>query len=189
MKEFLKGGSEYIKSLIQKSVVDGSYTATVTGNYEIETVVKIPSEFTLVLDGCHLKMADGVFSNMFTNKNHKTGDKNIKILGKNGATLDGGNYNGLSEKTQNTGNFPDIWNNNLIILVNVDGFEDVNKKIGVGMKAVQLTATTLNGYTFEGWYLDEDLTVPFERKISSETRGDINLYAKISVAYYTDFYE
>ena len=44
-------------------------------------------------------------------------------------------------------------------------------------------------YTFEGWYLDEDLTVPFERKISSETRGDINLYAKISVAYYTDFYE
>lgn len=124
MKEFLKGGSEYIKSLIQKSVVDGSYTATVTGNYEIETVVKIPSEFTLVLDGCHLKMADGVFSNMFTNENHKTGDKNIKILGKNGATLDGGNYNGLSEKTQNTGDFPDIWNNNLIILVNVDGFEE-----------------------------------------------------------------
>ena len=124
MKEFLKGGSEYIKSLIKKSVVDGSYTATVTGNYEIETVVKIPSEFTLVLDGCHLKMADGVFSNMFTNENHKTGDKNIKILGKNGATLDGGNYNGLSEKTQNTGDFPDIWNNNLIILVNVDGFEE-----------------------------------------------------------------
>jgi len=124
MKEFLKGGSEYIKSLIQKSVADGSYTATVTGNYEIETVVRIPSDFTLILDGCHLKMADGVFSNMFTNEQHKTGDKNIKILGKNGATLDGGNYNGLSEKTQNTGNFPDIWNNNLIILVNVDGFEE-----------------------------------------------------------------
>ncbi len=124
MKEFLKNGSEYITSLIEKAIDDNTRTATVTGNHEIETVVKIPSDFTLILDGCHLKMADGVFSNMFTNENHKAGDKNIKILGKNGATLDGGNYNGLSEKTQLTGDFPAIWNNNLILLANVDGFEE-----------------------------------------------------------------
>ena len=124
MTEFLKGGSEYISSLIYEAVKDGSRIATVTGNHEIEAVVFIPSDFTLILDGCHLKMADGVFSNMFRNQNGKAGDKNIKILGKNGAVLDGGNYNGLSEKTQNTGNFPAIWNNNLILLANVDGFEE-----------------------------------------------------------------
>ena len=124
MEQFLKNGSEYITSLINKAVEDGSRTATVTGNYEIDKVVLIPSDFTLILDCCHLKMADGVFSNMFRNKNGKAGDKNIKIIGKNSSVLDGGNYNGLSEKTQNTGDFPPIWNNNLIIFANVDGFEE-----------------------------------------------------------------
>ena len=124
MERFFKNGSEYITSLVNNAVVDGSRTATVTGNYEIETVVYIPSDFTLVLDGCHLKMADGVFSNMFRNRNGKSGDRNIKIIGKNGAVLDGGNYNGLSEKTQRTGAFPPIWYNNLVLFVNVDGFEE-----------------------------------------------------------------
>ncbi len=131
MKEFKKGGTEYITGLIEAAVKDGSRRATVCGNYEIESVIRIPSDFTLILDGCHLRMADGVFSNMFTNQSRETeaakkaagADRNISIIGKNDPILDGGNYNGLSEKTQLTGDYPAIWYNNLILFANVDGFE------------------------------------------------------------------
>ncbi len=61
-------GSEHITALINEAVTNGKRTATVTGNYEIDTAIRIPSDFTLVLNGCHLKMADGVYSNMFVNK-------------------------------------------------------------------------------------------------------------------------
>ncbi len=128
---FLSNGSEYITQLINNAVAKGEHTATVVGNYEIDTAVKIPSDFTLVLDGCYLKMADGCYSNMFVNIYHDTEigkttagtDRNIKIIGKNRAVLDGGKYNGLSEKTQLQNGLPPIWKNNLILFTNVDGFE------------------------------------------------------------------
>jgi len=131
MKKFQKGGTDYISGLIEAAVKDGNRTATVRGNYEIESVIRIPSDFTLILDGCHLCMADGVYSNMFTNQSRETegakkaagADRNITILGQNDPILDGGNYNGLSEKTQLTGDYPEIWYNNLILFANVDGFE------------------------------------------------------------------
>lgn len=131
MSTFKKGGTEYITGLIEAAIKDGSRTATVCGNHEIESVIRIPSDFMLILDGCHLCMADGVFSNMFTNqacgteaaKKAAGADRNIAIIGKNNPILDGGNYNGLSEKTQLTGDYPAIWHNNLIIFANVDGFE------------------------------------------------------------------
>jgi len=128
---FIKNGSEYICALINDAVSGGNRTATVTGNYEIDTAIRIPSDFTLVLDGCHFKMASGVYSNMFVNEHHGTEigkttdgtDRNIKIIGKNGALLDGGEYNGLSEKTQRQNGLPPIYKNNIILFTNVDGFE------------------------------------------------------------------
>ena len=131
MSEFKKGGAEYITGLIEAAVKDGSRKATVCGKHEIASMIRIPSDFTLILDGCHLRMADGVFSNMFTNQSRETeaakkaagADRNISIIGKNNPILDGGNYNGLSEKTQLTGDYPEIWHNNLILFANVDGFE------------------------------------------------------------------
>lgn len=44
-------------------------------------------------------------------------------MGKNGAVLDGGVYNGLSEKTQLQNGLPPIWKNNLLLFTNVDSFE------------------------------------------------------------------
>jgi hypothetical protein len=130
-KQFSPNGSTHISELIRTAVENGSRTATVTGNWEIETEVRIPSDFTLILDGCHLKMADGVYSNLFVNQHHNTDigrtvqgtDRNINILGRNGAILDGGTYNGLSERTQLTNGLPPIWKNNLLLFTNVDGFE------------------------------------------------------------------
>lgn len=131
MKNFSKGGSEYISSLISEGIKNQTRCATVTGCYEIDKPIRIPSDFTLILDNCHLRLADGSFTNIFINEHLGTEigktldgrDKNIKIIGRGEAILDGGNYNGLSEKTQNKDGFPPIWNNNMILFSNVENFE------------------------------------------------------------------
>ncbi len=128
---FSRGGSEHIRRLIAEAIQNGSRTATVTGCWEIESAVRIPSDLTLILDGCHLKMADGVCENLFVNERHGTAlgktpagtDRNIAIRGRNGAILDGGTYNGLSERNQRQNGLPPIWKNNLILFSNVDGLE------------------------------------------------------------------
>ena len=130
-KTFFRNGTQHITNAITTAIANGERTATVTGNWEIDAAIRIPSAFTLVLDGCHLKMADGSFANMFVNEHHDTQvgkttdgtDRNITIIGKNGAVLDGGVYNGLSEKTAGKDGLPPIWKNNLILFTNVDTFE------------------------------------------------------------------
>ena len=130
-KFFIKGGSEYISSLIAEAVRSGTRKAVVTGAYEIETPIRIPSDFTIILENCHLRLADGVYSNIFINEHFGTPegrtltgrDRNIKIIGRGEAILDGGNYNGLSEKTQMKDGLPPVWNNNLILFTNVCDFE------------------------------------------------------------------
>ena len=131
---FCKGGSQYITKLIDESVKNGTRMATVQGNWEVDEAIRIPGDFTLVLDGCHLRMADGCFSNLFVNEHHDTEigktlqgtDKNISIIGKNKAILDGGEFNGLSEKTQLTNGLPPIWKNHILFFTNVDGFKIEN---------------------------------------------------------------
>ena len=128
---FSVGGTAHIRALIEEGVNNGSRTATVTGAWDIESHIRIPSDFTLILDGCYLKMADGTFDNMFVNEHHGTElgntvagtDRNIRILGKNGAIIDGGTYNGLSEQNSRKDGMPPIYMNNLIFFTNVDGIE------------------------------------------------------------------
>ena len=130
-KSYYPNGTKYIINLIDEAIRNGSRTSTVKGDFIIDEVIRIPSDFTLILDGCHLKMADGCYYNMFVNEHHDTKkgrtkngtDHNITILGRNGAILDGGEYNGLSEKTQLKNGLPPIWKNNLILFTNVDGFK------------------------------------------------------------------
>lgn len=130
-KTFHSNGTQYITNAITAAVQKGERTATVSGDWEVDAAIRIPSDFVLILDGCHLKMADGSFSNMFVNEHHDTPegktidgtDRNISVIGKNGAVLDGGTYNGLSEKTAGKDGLPPIWKNNLILFTNVDTFE------------------------------------------------------------------
>ena len=129
--EFSKGGSAYISSKIEEAINDQSRTATVSGNWEISEAIRLPSNFTLILENAHLQMADGVYSNMFVNEHHGTDagrtvdgtDRNINIIGRGEAILDGGKYNGLSEKNQLQNGLPPIWKNNLVLFTNVDGFK------------------------------------------------------------------
>jgi hypothetical protein len=85
----------------------------------------------LILEDAHLRMADGVYSNMFVNDHHGTDigntvdgtDRNINLIGRGIAILDGGKYNGLSEKNHSKDGLPPIWKNNLLLFTNVDGFK------------------------------------------------------------------
>jgi len=130
-KIFLAGGYSYITSLIREAVANESRTATVEGNWWIDREIRLPSNFTLILRDCHLRMTDGSFSNLFVNENHGTEigktvrgtDRNINIIGLGEAILDGGTYNGLSEKTQLKNGLPPVWKNNLLLFTNVDGFK------------------------------------------------------------------
>lgn len=127
---FCANGSAYITNRIEEAVKNKSRTAVVQGNWMIETAVRIPSNFTLILQDCHLRMADGVFSNLFVNEHHDTEigrtadgtDRNISVIGRGTAILDGGTYNGLSETTALKNGLPPIWKNNLILFTNVEGF-------------------------------------------------------------------
>ena len=95
MKVFQSNGSQYIKDLIDASVADGSRTAWITGNWIIDSEIRIPGDFTLILDGCHLKMADGCYSNLFVNEHHDTAigrtlagtDRNAAYLEKQSAVV------------------------------------------------------------------------------------------------------
>ncbi len=127
---FQKDGYGYITGEIEKGLRDGSRTAGIKGGWEIDREVRIPSGFTLKLSGCHLRMADGCYSNMFVNSGCGTpegrtpegADRNISILGDGHAVLDGGEYNGLSERNHLSGGLPPVWKNSLLLFANVDGF-------------------------------------------------------------------
>lgn len=134
LDEFNKNGTEYIQTLIEEGLKNKTNTATISGKWEISEAILIPSDFTLILDSCHLCMGDGTFDNMFRNEQcgdvltttAGKGNKNIKIIGKGEAILDGGNYNGLCEKNASKDGRPNMYVNNLLLFVNVDGFEISN---------------------------------------------------------------
>lgn len=127
---FQSNGAAYIQNLIYDALTAGKHQISVSGNYEIEQTILLPSDFTLVLEDCHLRMADDTFCNMFTNQNCRTEvgrtvsgtDYNICIEGRGRAILDGGNYNGLSERNSLKEGRPHISVNNLVLFANVDGF-------------------------------------------------------------------
>ncbi len=133
-QRFLRNGSAYLTSRIEEAVQNGSRMAVIEGDWEIDCAVRIPSDFTLILSDCHLRMANGCYSNLFVNEKHDTAlgktiagtDKNIKILGRGRAILDGGKYNGLSERNQQKDGLPPIWKNNLVLFTNVKDFEISN---------------------------------------------------------------
>lgn len=99
-------------------------------HWEIDKTILLPSDITIILDGCHLRLKDGVYENIFRNDNlYKTDtytiDKeqtNIRIIGRGDAVLDGGNHNGLTEAVSCQNGMPHIRNNTLILLHNVNGY-------------------------------------------------------------------
>ncbi|KAA2302188.1 InlB B-repeat-containing protein, partial [Clostridioides difficile] len=52
--------------------------------------------------------------------------------------------------------------------------------VNEGAKAMAPTAPTLEGYVFSGWYIDRDLTTPYNFTTAVVT-GDLMLYAKWTI--------
>ena len=119
--------TEYLQSLIDK----GGEITIPSGNYEINSPLVVKSGCHITLDGCTLTLADGVYSNIFISEGawlDATKDEiplltDIRITGKNGASLSGGNPNDLREKTANKNGLPHVLHNTFILFRNVDGFE------------------------------------------------------------------
>ena len=92
--EFLANGGNFIQNAISKALSESKRMAKVTGNWLIEKTVRIPSDFTLILEDCHLRMADNTFCNMFTNERCRT---------EKGKTIEGTDrLNGRHQPLQNS---------------------------------------------------------------------------------------
>ena len=99
--------------------------------WNIDRTILLPSDITILLDDCRLRLADGVYQNIFRNKNVYTPEGSttdgeqygIRIIGIGNAVLDGGEPNDLNESTSDTNGLPNIRFNNLILLHNVRNYE------------------------------------------------------------------
>ncbi len=99
----------------------------------IDKCILLPSDITVVLDDCRLRLADGVRENIFRNKNLGTPlgrtlrgeQRGIRLIGRGGATLDGGEPNGLSEQLHrdHPEKYPHMSCNLLVFFANVRDFE------------------------------------------------------------------
>ena len=94
--------------------------------WNIDRTVFLPDDIELLIDNAHLRLADGAFCNMFSNENitkdisHTTAgeQKNITLRGIGNAILDGGTYNGLSEKNSLQDGRPHISVNTTLLFFN-----------------------------------------------------------------------
>lgn len=102
--------------------------------WQIDSTVLLYSGSTLLLQGCHLRMADGAICNMFSNSNARSPaalteaglQRDITIRGIGGAILDGGIHNGLYEVNgiaRTVSKFPDreATENCTLFFQNVEG--------------------------------------------------------------------
>lgn len=105
--------------------------------WSIDRTVFLPSDIEIVFDNAHLRLADGAFCNMFANENiakeisrTPTGEqKNITLCGIGNAVLDGGTYNGLSEKNSEKDGLPHISVNTTLLFFNVSNLRVENLSV------------------------------------------------------------
>ncbi len=132
--------SETIQSAISAACDDGCrkiviprYNARTDKNeWRIPVSIKIPSNFTVILDNCYMVQETGIFDYMFCNEHaySKTErDVNISLIGEGNAVLSGGVHNGLFEKTSGKFGLPGVGVNNLIKWYDVDGLVEENLNI------------------------------------------------------------
>ena len=89
----------------------------------ITETVYLPSGIEILFDDAHLVLADGCFCQMFAAHGGKRASeavKNITLRGRGNAVLDGGRYNGLSERNSEKDGLPHISQNTTLLFTNVE---------------------------------------------------------------------
>ena len=114
-------------------VIIPRYTAGGRSLWQIPRAILLPSAMTVILQDCHLRMADGVRENMFRNQNAYTplgntleGEQSdIRLIGEGCALLDGGEPNGLCEQLHRDDpqRYPSMFVNLTVLFHNVRNFE------------------------------------------------------------------
>ena len=121
------------QSGINKVVIPAINPITSSDIWEIDKTIYLPSDIEILIDGAHLRLADNTFINMFATKNiydkSKEEQKNIKIHGINGAVLDGGKYNGLSERNHSKDGKPHITVNTMLYFYHTKNISVTDLKI------------------------------------------------------------
>lgn len=140
--ESIQNAVDYAKaSGLDKVVIPHKNERSGGGIWMIKRAILLPSYITVVLDNCRLRLADGVFDNIFRNKNtytdidcKRSGEQSgIAICGEGHAVLDGGKTNFLFEF--NVNRFAEVNSlagmrvNNLIFLHNVNDFRLENFEV------------------------------------------------------------
>lgn len=127
--------SQSINSAIRAAIESGCNTVVIprdnqrAGRYEwiIGESILLPSGITVILDGCTMIQETGCYCNMFRTKSAfdegarslKNEQHDIRLIGKNGALLDGGVFNGHDEWNTKDGT---LINNTMLLFVNTRGF-------------------------------------------------------------------
>ena len=184
--DFITDGGKLINRLISEKTAAGCRELKLCGNYEIEETVLLPSDFTLILENSYLKMADNTFCQMFRNISAETKDvydADIHIIGDGSCVLDGGEYNGLSEKNSGRDGRPYIIVNNILT------FSKVKRLSVSGLKIINMRWWALNFIACSEGHIHDidfasDATVidreTGERLYGFEGRGYDEIYIKNS---------
>ena len=133
-----RSDSESIQNAIDAAESEGVRTVAIprrcerTGEDEwiIDRSILLPSNITVILDDCNLTLKEGVYENIFRNRNMYTEastksegrQSGIRIIGVGDAVLDGGLGNDLTEATSLKDGRPSIRFNNFILLHNVHDY-------------------------------------------------------------------
>ena len=111
---------------------------TKSSRWVIGSPIRVPSDFTVILDNCYMVQETGCLCNMFNNEHaydEKLGilmepqDRNIAVIGEGNVILDGGEHNNLRETTNGKRGLPNIWMNNMLCWMNVSGLRVENLHI------------------------------------------------------------
>ena len=101
--------------------------------WDTDEAIILSSNLEIVLDNCYIRQTDGSMDNVFRNFDDERvrttleeEQHNIVIRGVGNAVLDGGNHNGLTQKTSLKDGLPHVEKNNLIRLHNLSGFRIEN---------------------------------------------------------------
>lgn len=140
---FAECDSDTIQNAIDAALASGIRELTIPRynarrdamQWRISKAIRLPENFTLILDNCYLVQETGVYDNMFTNSGAFTDftlqgeQKNISVIGKGNVCLDGGEHNRLLEKTSGRFGMPRVWKNTMFLWHNVSGLRVENLHI------------------------------------------------------------
>ena len=131
MKKPSSQDSDEIERMMNSALEKGGRVLTIGKNpfsrdgvWRLVRAITVPDDFTVIFDGCRVELADLVQDNIIRNAGAAEGNcrpnRNIRILGRNGAVLSGGRRNHYLPRRSGD---PNGWRSVGILLCDVSDYE------------------------------------------------------------------